>query len=218
MSRAESTPNRQDDAVARQYDGWARVYDLFWRRYVNQTIPVLQRAACVQSGERVLDLACGTGAFERRVAAERPDATLVGIDLAPSMVDRARAKLEGVPNARVEHADAHDLPFADASFDAVVCANTFHYFTHPETVLAEAARVLRPKGRLVLLDWSRDFWTCQVMDAVLQGVDPAYDTCYTLEELTTLLGRAGLRTQYTFRYRFDLVWGMMVATAIPSAA
>ncbi len=218
MSIRTSTQKQQDDTVARQYDGWARVYDLFWRRYVNQTIPVLQRAARVQPGERVLDLASGTGAFERRVAAEIPDVELVGIDLAPSMVERARAKLDGAANVRFEQADAHDLPFEESSFDAVVCANTFHYFSHPQQVLAEARRVLRSDGRLVLLDWCRDYWTCKVMDAVLQRVDPAYDTCYTLDELTILLRRAGLRTQYTFRYRFDLVWGMMVATAIPSVA
>ncbi len=209
---------QQDDTVARQYDGWARVYDLFWRRYVNQTIPVLQRAARVQPDERVLDLASGTGAFEHRVAAEISNVELVGIDLAPSMVERARAKLDGAANVRFEQADAHDLPFDESSFDAVVCANTFHYFSHPQQVLAEARRVLRSSGRLVLLDWCRDYWTCTVMDAVLQRVDPAYDTCYTLDELTTLLERAGLRTQYTFRYRFDLVWGMMVATAIPTAS
>jgi ubiquinone/menaquinone biosynthesis C-methylase UbiE len=218
MPASKTMHERQDDPVAAQYDRWARVYDLFWRRYVNQTIPVLQRAARVQPGERVLDLASGTGTFEHRVAAEISDVDLVGIDLAPSMVERARAKLDGAANVQFEQADAHDLPFDDSSFDAVVCANTFHYFSHPQQVLTEARRVLRSDGRLVLLDWCRDFWTCRTMDAVLRRVDPAYDTCYTLDELTTLLERAGLRTQYTFRYRFDLVWGMMVATAIPTAS
>jgi len=218
MSIRKSTQKQQDDIVARQYNGWARIYDLFWRRYVNQTIPVLKRAACVRPDERILDLASGTGAFEHRVAAEISDVELVGIDLAPSMVERARRKLAGVPHAQVQQADAHDLPFDESSFDAVVCANSFHYFSHPQQVLAEARRVLRSDGRLVLLDWCRDYWTCKGMDAVLQRVDPAYDTCYTIDELTTLLERAGLRTQYMFRYRFDLVWGMMVATAIPSAA
>ena len=214
MSTKKSTKTRQDDAVARQYDGWARVYDVFWRRYVNQTVPVLQRAACVQPGEQVLDVACGTGAFERRMATETPDVELVGVDLAPSMVERARAKLSGKANVRFEQADAHDLPFDDASFDAVVCANTFHYFTHPRTVLEETARVLRPGGRLVLLDWCRDFWTCRAMDAALRRIDPAYHTCYTLDELTALIGRTELRRRYTFRYRFDLVWGIMVVEAV----
>lgn len=217
MSASETGRKRQDGAVAAQYDQWARIYDVFWRRYVRQTIPVLQRAASVQSGERVLDLACGTGAFEHRAAGAVSGAEFTGIDISQAMVERAREKCDGDPGVRFEQADAHDLPFADATFDAVVCGNTFHYFSHPRQVLGEAHRVLRADGRLVLLDWCRDFWTCRAMDVVLRRIDPAYDTCYTLDEVTTLIEQAGLRPQYTFRYRFDFVWGMMVAMAIPAA-
>ena len=205
---------RQDSSVPEQYDAWARVYDLFWTRYVHQTLSVLQRSADVEAGERVLDLACGTGEFERLVLNDTSNVQIVGIDLAPAMVERARAKLDAHSEVHIELADAHQLPFADASFDAVVCANTFHYFTHPRQVLREARRVLRPGGRIVLLDWCRDFWTCRMMDAVLRRVDPAYQTCYTLDEMTTLVEATSLRPRYDFRYRFDLVWGMMVVEAV----
>jgi ubiquinone/menaquinone biosynthesis C-methylase UbiE len=213
----DDTPSsrRQDPSVPDQYDAWARVYDLFWARYVNQTIPVLQRVADVTASERGLDLACGTGAFEQRVLEAVPDAQLVGVDLAPGMVERARAKLAGTPGVRFEQADVHDLPFDDDAFDVAVCANTFHYFTHPETVLAEARRVLRPGGRLVILDWCRDFWTCRAMDAVLPLIDPAYEHCYTLDEMQSLFTEADFSTQRHFRYRFDLIWGMMVVEAVP---
>jgi ubiquinone/menaquinone biosynthesis C-methylase UbiE len=206
---------RQDATVASQYDRWARVYDVLWRRYTEKTLPVLQRAAAVRSGERVLDLACGTGTLAARLDGSVPDLRLVGVDLSPAMVERARQKLGTRPGLRVERADAHDLPFDGASFDAVLCANTFHYFSAPATVLAEARRVLHPGGRLVLLDWCRDFWTCRVMDAVLRRVDPAHHDCYTLDELRALLRGAGLEARWAFRYRFDLIWGMMVVEAHP---
>lgn len=215
MSQQRET-STQHQTVATQYDWWARIYDWLWRRYVNQTVPVLQRTADVQPGERVLDLACGTGAFERRVADAVPDAALVGIDIAPAMVEQARAKTDDATNVRFEEGDAHDLPFDDHAFDVVVCANTFHYFTHPETVLAEAKRVLRPGGRLVVLDWCRDFWTCKGMDVVLQWLDPAYYTCYTLDQMGRLLKEASLDLRSSFRYRFDWVWGMMVVEARPA--
>jgi ubiquinone/menaquinone biosynthesis C-methylase UbiE len=203
---------RQDPSVPAQYDAWARIYDRLWARYMNHTLPVAQRMAAVAPGERGLDLACGTGELLHRIAQETTEAELVGIDLSAEMVDRARGKLADVSKALVQEADAHDLPFGDASFDVIVCANTFHYFTHPAQVLAEGHRVLRPGGRMVLLDWCRDFWTCRVMDAVLPYVDPAYKTCYTLAELTRLLDRASFEIAHTFRYRFDLVWGMMGLT------
>lgn len=210
------TEVRQDASVPSQYDTWAQIYDLLWRRYMNRTLPVAQQTAAVRPGEKVLDLACGTGELLRRIAAETPGAKLTGVDLAPKMVERARRKLDEVPNVHVEEADAHDLPFAAGDFDVVVCASTFHYFTRPETVLAEARRVLRPEGRLIVLDWCRDFWTCRLMDGVLRCVDPAHATCYTLDELTTLLARTAFDVFDPFRYRFDLVWGMMVVDARPA--
>lgn len=200
-----------------QYDTWARLYDLLWRRYMNRTLPVVQETAGVQPGETVLDLACGTGELLRRIGEHTPGAKRTGVDLAAKMVERARAKLADGPNVRIEQADAHDLPFAADTFDVIVSSSTFHYFTHPRTVLTEVRRVLRPDGRLVLLDWCRDYWTCRLMDAMLRHVDPAHGTCYTLAELTTLLNRAGFTVSDAFRYRFDVVWGMMVATAGPTA-
>lgn len=212
MSGSRST---QDPSVPAQYDAWARVYDRLWRWYMNQTLPVIRRTATVGDDERVLDLACGTGELLHRIARRTPTAELVGVDLAPAMLERAREKLSGVPGAQLRRADSHDLPLADDAFDVILCANTFHYFTQPSVVLAEARRVLRPEGRLVLLDWCRDFWTCRLMDAVLRRIDPAYETCYTLAETTSLLGRVSFRVTESFRYHFDLVWGMMVVTASP---
>lgn len=207
--------SNQDPSVPSQYDAWAQVYDRLWRRYMNQTLPVIRRTASVGQNERVLDLACGTGELMHRIARRTAEVDLVGVDLAPAMVERAREKLSGVPAAHPRQADSHDLPFADDTFDVILCANTFHYFTHPQVVLAEVRRVLRPDGRLVLLDWCRDFWTCRLMDAVLRRIDPAYETCYALAEMTSLLGGASFRVTESFRYRFDLVWGMMVVTASP---
>lgn len=185
---------------------------------MNQTLPVLQCAADVAPGERVLDLASGTGELERHLLASTPDVEIVGVDLAPAMVKRAREKLADVEAASFLQADAHELPFENDSFDVVVSASTFHYFTAPQRVLTEAARVLRPDGRLILLDWCRDFWTCRVMDAVLHWIDPAHHRCYTLDEVVSYIDASPLTYQSGFRYRFDLVWGMMIVEAtLPSS-
>jgi ubiquinone/menaquinone biosynthesis C-methylase UbiE len=213
---SRATSSAQDASVIAQYEGWARVYDLVWHRYMQKTLPVLQRAAGIAPGERVLDLACGTGELERRVADATPGAEVVGVDLADGMVGRARQKLRGAPNVRFATADVHHLPFDNRTFDAVVCANTFHYFTRPHVVLQEAGRVLRPGGRLVILDWCRDLWTCRIMDAVLHRVDPAYAGCYTVGEMAAMLQAASFTVHRRFRYRFDLIWGMMVFDARPS--
>lgn len=214
---ASSSSDQQDAAVPEQYDRWAPIYDRFWRRYMNHTLPVVQQMAAVEPGDRVLDVACGTGELLHRVAQATPSADLTGVDVSPAMVERARQKLRDVPNAQVEPADAHHLPFQDAAFDVLLCASTFHYFTRPARVLSEARRVLQPDGRLVILDWCRDDWTCRGMDLVLSWVDPAHETCYTLGELTTHLTAASFERRDALRYRFDLVWGMMAVEARPSS-
>jgi ubiquinone/menaquinone biosynthesis C-methylase UbiE len=112
-----TTPSsiQRDAAVPEQYDRWARVYDRFWRRYMNRTLPVVQQMADVRTGEQVLDLACGTGELLHRIAQTTPSADLTGVDLSLAMVGRAQRKLQDVANAQVEPADAHHLPFEDAS-------------------------------------------------------------------------------------------------------
>jgi ubiquinone/menaquinone biosynthesis C-methylase UbiE len=203
--------------VQKQYDGFAGFYDLLWGGYVRRTLPLLMDAARTTPGERVLDLGSGTGAFEERLAETVPGAEVVGVDVAPAMVERARRKLQGVPAVSFERADAHALPFEAERFDAVVTASTFHYFDRPAAALAEAARVVRPGGRLVVLDWCRDFWTCRVMDAVLQRLDPAHDACYTLAEMRALLGASPLAFQRARRHRAGGLWGMMTVEAFRPA-
>jgi SAM-dependent methyltransferase len=95
----------------------------------------------------VLDAGCGTGGLLARLAARRPDLALIGLDADASAASRARAK-SGAPLAR---GSVNALPFADASFAALVAADVLcHAGVDPALALAEFARVLRPGGRLVL--------------------------------------------------------------------
>ena len=97
-------------------------------------------------GMRILDLACGPGNLSARLAAlVRPGGEVVGVDLAPGMVERARAR--GVANARFEVMDIEELGLADASFDAATCGHGLHFVPHLDRALTEARRVLVPGGR-----------------------------------------------------------------------
>jgi len=96
---------------------------------------------------RVLDAGCGTGGFLTRLGAARRDLTAFGLEWDPGAVARARAK-SGCPVAR---GSVNLLPFADASFDAVISADVLcHRAVDPVAALAEMRRVLRPGGRLIL--------------------------------------------------------------------
>jgi ubiquinone/menaquinone biosynthesis C-methylase UbiE len=98
-------------------------------------------------GMRILDLACGPGTLSRRLAAMvSPGGEVVGVDLAPGMIELAREM--HIPSTRFELMDMEQLAFESGSFAAVVCGHGFQYASDLPRALREARRVLRPEGRL----------------------------------------------------------------------
>jgi SAM-dependent methyltransferase len=102
-------------------------------------------AAHVAAGTRLLDVGCGTGLTLE--LAESRGATQTGVDVAPGLLGIAAGRL---PDADLRLLDLQELPFADASFDAVVAVNAFQFAADPVRAIAEAARVLVPGGRLAI--------------------------------------------------------------------
>lgn len=130
----------------------------FWR---DQICSILDHAGTPEPAPRLLDLGCGPGesAF---VLAERlgPRAAIVGIDVAPAMVERARRRHQTryphLANLRFEVQDAAALSLPDASFDLAVGHSFLYLTTDRRAVLAEIRRVLRPGGRLLLMEPNRE--------------------------------------------------------------
>ncbi len=106
-------------------------------------------------GERVLDLATGTGWTSRLVAAR--GASVIGVDIAEELIAaaRARARADGLA-IEYCHGDAESLPFADGEFDAVVSTCGVMFAGRPEAAAAEIARVTRKGGRVALTTWLPD--------------------------------------------------------------
>lgn len=112
----------------------------------------------LQPGERLLDLGCGTGTLALMAHAEQPNATIVGLDADPAILERARAKTAaaGAPIAFHE-GFSNRLPFEDERFDAVVSTLFFHHLSdaHKRATATEVLRVLAPGGRVVVADLGR---------------------------------------------------------------
>lgn len=169
-----------------EFDNWARSYDrsivrhlLFdpayrmfmeelhgWRRDMAEPFDLL-------------DLGCGTGTWTAMVAGSPlPSRQIVGLDYSFSMAQVAHEKAQAVAaiasttsdtalaraaEAELEAAipkfingDSEHLPFADGSFDVITCSNSFHHYPHQQAAIHEMRRVLRPGGRLMLIDGFRD--------------------------------------------------------------
>jgi demethylmenaquinone methyltransferase / 2-methoxy-6-polyprenyl-1,4-benzoquinol methylase len=150
-----------EEEVKRQalelFRGLPRRYDLLsallsfgqdprWRR-------ALVRAVAPVAGERVLDVATGTGLVAAELA--RSGCSVVGIDQSPEMLSAARDRFAGAHGDRVEliEGEAEALPFADASFDALTFTYLLRYVEDPRATICELARVVRPGGRVGSLEF-----------------------------------------------------------------
>ena len=132
------------DEIARDYDRMNHLMtaglDRCWRKRAVQGLH-----------GKVLDVACGTGDMVVELLRTRHAASLqvTGVDLSEEMLAIAKRK---APQAEYRLADAEHLPFGDASFDAVTCAFGIRNFVHLEQGLVEMVRVLKPGGRMAILE------------------------------------------------------------------
>lgn len=141
---------RPDHGLRRFFDMWSRIYDARAPQaltYVPVHDAVVSELARRPPPDRVLDVGCGTGILAARLAEEYPGAEVLGVDMSPGMLAKARARSGDV--TWVE-ADAQRLPFDADRFDALCCTESFHWYPDQPQALSEFHRVLRPGGVLYL--------------------------------------------------------------------
>jgi ubiquinone/menaquinone biosynthesis C-methylase UbiE len=153
------------DRARRQFDGWAHGFDqsivqhlLFQPAY---RMFMEELYAWRRNDSRpfdLLDIGSGTGSWIDMVShSPLPGRYLVGLDYSLPMCRIALDKSSPVPGRRLfTNADSEHLPFADQSFDVVTCSHSLHHYPHQAESIREMHRVLRPGGRLMLIDGFRD--------------------------------------------------------------
>ena len=108
-----------------------------------------RRAVSVAGGAPILDVPVGTAYFTKAVARAHPG-LVVGVDIAEGMVRESSlmAEREGLPNLKLVQGSAHDLPFPDGTFKAILCTNGLQVIPNLQAAVSELARVLAPNGTL----------------------------------------------------------------------
>ena len=157
MDLNDRTANEQQYADSRKLAARAKLFDYAveqvpWWRWVADN-------AALETGDRVLEVGCGPGWFWAAAADVVPsDLELTLTDLSPGMVAEAVTKVGGLGRHRLASAvaDVSDLPFADASFNAVIAMHMFYHVADPARGMAEIARVLAPGGRAIVTTNGRD--------------------------------------------------------------
>lgn len=174
------------DGVARRYDRTNAVLSVgnaaLWRI-------AAVRAVDPQPGERILDIAAGTGTSS--VALAKTGAEVIALDFSQGMVDEGRRRH---PDLQFIQGDAMALPFGDAEFDAVTISFGLRNVQKPEVAIAEMLRVLKPGGRVVICEFSRPPMR------VLRAGYHAY-----LRYVMPLIAGAASSNPDAYRYLFDSI-------------
>lgn len=195
------------------YEKMARHYDRRWRAYLQSTLGEALSGSRLGGTERVLDVGCGTGEFERMAIEKFPQLTIVGVDMSPVMLERTRKKMAAFPRVSFETAEAEALPFEAEGYDVVILASVLHHVRDPETALRECARGLRPHGKLVLVDWCWDFWFQRLAHYWHKWRNPTYVKTYCAAEASEMLCRAGFVMEEARHFIAPPLYGMMRLTA-----
>jgi ubiquinone/menaquinone biosynthesis C-methylase UbiE len=150
LHRHPSDRHGDFDAWAPTYDrsGLQRVFfDHVHARVVRELAPLVRGVAAPV----IVDVGCGTGRLLERLRVAFPAATLIGVDVSAGMIEVASRK-QSLRGVRLSVGSAAALPLEDASCDVVVSTVSFHHWEDQPGGLRSVARVLRPEGRMVLVD------------------------------------------------------------------
>jgi len=149
-----------------------------------QWIPPQRIEALLEMEEKgvYLDIGAGTGYITREVAAKAPGATVHALDIEPLMVEEMEGSKENTC-ILPQHMERDVLPFARTSLDGIWSITVFHELGDPVPLLHEIRRVLRPDGRLLIIDWEKKLESCE------QG--PPLEHRVLVEEVIAVLQEVG---------------------------
>ena len=187
------------DQATHEFARWSKSYDrcpLQWLLFGPSHRALLRRMKAV-SGDRpmrVLDVGCGTGKFAAHIRQELPQADVWGVDLVSDMLSRGAERWrDHAGRVFPVQADSERLPFAADSFDIVTCANSFHHYPNQDRAICEMHRVLKPGGRLMIVDGYRDApWGWFIYDVCVAGVEGGVHHASS-RQFREMFAQAGLR-------------------------
>lgn len=178
-----------------KWDKWAPTLDdNSWRnRYLRRAQSAVISLLDLEENDYFLDVGCGTGwALGRISTLLNGRGQFYGIDLSSKMIDRATENFKEWDNFHFVKANAEAIPIENDFFDIIICTNSFHHYFDPLKALSEMRRLLKPGGKVYILDPTADSWFSKLIGKISKSVDPAHVKTYSSKEFQDLFAKSGL--------------------------
>ena len=169
-------------------DGKGRMYD-YLRKAQNRLIEITD----IKENINLLDIGCGTGwALGQAANAVNFNGTFYGVDLSSGMIEKAKSNFKNRSNFHFITASSESIPLEDNLFDIIICSNSFHHYLHPGKAMKEIFRLLRPCGKIYILDPTADSFVIRIADKIIRLIEPAHVKIYSTQEYKEMMSDAGL--------------------------
>jgi len=202
-----------NQVISEQFGNTAASYLTSAVHAQGEDLKELAAYAAAYAQPRVLDLGCGGGHACFAVAAHA--AEVIAYDLSAQMLEvvRAAALERGLNNVTVQQGSAAHLPFADAAFDLVCTRFSAHHWRHLPQALQEAARVLKPGGRFIVIDTAAP--EDVLADTYVQAIELLRDTSHvrnvSLPSWKKLIAQTGLQVEFVNSWKLPLEFSSWIA-------
>jgi ubiquinone/menaquinone biosynthesis C-methylase UbiE len=187
----------QNDNVAANERKWslrAATYDDKRYSYFRFLQRELISLAKIRPLVNFLDLGCGTGWAVCYVAKVTDGkGNFVGIDISKGMIEKSLSNAKGLPNVNFYEASSENLPLESNYFDKIICTNSFHHYSKPETALSEVNRVLKPNGKIYILDVTADDFFIRWVDDKVRAKEKEHVKFYSSSEYDRMFRNVGLK-------------------------
>jgi ubiquinone/menaquinone biosynthesis C-methylase UbiE len=179
-----------------KWDKWAETADSKKLKYEYLRSAQLDLISIlnVRKGMTFLDIGCGTGWAIGQVARLTDfKGSFYGVDLSEKMIGKAKENFREQPDFHFIIANSESIPLNDNFFDIIICTNSFHHYLHPDRAMSEIFRLLKPAGKIYILDPAADTWIIKVVDKIIKLFEPEHVRIYSSAEFEKLMSDAGLK-------------------------
>jgi ubiquinone/menaquinone biosynthesis C-methylase UbiE len=189
-----SIRNNNDVANERKWSRRAVTYDDKRYSYFRFLQKELISLAKIKPPINFLDLGCGTGwavCYVAKIANGKGN--FVGIDISKGMIEKSISNANGLANVNFYEANSDHLPLESNYFDTVICTNSFHHYSRPEAALSEVNRVLKPNGRIYILDVTADDLFIRWVNEKVRAREREHVKFYSSSEYDGMFNHTGLK-------------------------